>query len=223
MAAIGLLADSDGDLEAFDAAYEALKALGAKRFIFPGGRYSDVDEWVARRKERARGGRGYSDVDFLADVSAFLLAEDQVERPPAFGEGAEVEGALQELARLDSRFLRTPERGAPEYQDPAIAKKAVELIGDTLCCVVHDRNELVKDDLVNALVFIHGNEPEPKVVKIGPRYFVTPGRLSGATQRTCAVLTTAEKGLQFKAITLEGKELVSELLVIGGKTKVSVK
>src|SRR4051812_6107131 len=84
MAAIGVFSDTHGDLKAFDAAYELLKSKGARRFVFAGGRYSDLDEWVLWKKESARGGRDYSDLDFLADVSAFLSDKEQVDRPAAF-------------------------------------------------------------------------------------------------------------------------------------------
>ncbi len=82
---IGVFSDSHGDLQAFDAAYELLKAKGARRFIFTGGRYSDLDEWLLMRRQKARGGRTYNDSDFLADVSSWLTTQQQVERGPAFG------------------------------------------------------------------------------------------------------------------------------------------
>ncbi|MBI3184892.1 MAG: hypothetical protein HYZ28_22360 [Myxococcales bacterium] len=224
MGAIGLFSDSHGDLRAFDRAYELLKGRGAKRFVFPGGRFTDLDEWVSWRKEKARGGRSYSDTDFLADVEAFLSSQEQVPRPPAFGEGAEEAKQAAEIARLRDRFLRTPERDCLQYRDPQVPKKALELVGDALCCVVYDRNDLEKEDLLNAAVFIHGKDPEPKVVQIGPRYFVTAGKLTGAAEQTCALLEPGEGGLRFTAFTLDGRELVSgQQLALSAKTKLSVK
>ena len=40
---IGVFSDSHGDLGAFDAAYELLRAKGAKRFFFLGARYADLN------------------------------------------------------------------------------------------------------------------------------------------------------------------------------------
>src|SRR4051812_43322693 len=105
MAAIGLLSDSHGDLEAFDKAVWLLKAKGARRFVFLGGRYTDLDEWVIWKKEKMRGGRGYGDTDFLADVGAFLLKQDKPEPVPV-GEDEEDEASI---SRIKDRFMRTPE------------------------------------------------------------------------------------------------------------------
>jgi hypothetical protein len=216
----GLFSDSHGDLGAFDAAYELLKAKGAKRFFFMGGRYTDLDEWVLRRKEKARGGRNYTDQDFLADVSNFLSAQEQVTRPMAWGSSGEEAG----IDRLKERFARTPERDCLQYLDPNVDKKRVDMLGDVLCCLVHDKNDLTKDDLLNAQVFIHGKESEPKLVQIGPRFFVTAGKLTGAAEQTCGLIDTGEKILGFSAFTLDGRILVDrQPLALAGKTKLSVK
>ncbi len=76
-------------------------------------------------------------------------------------------------------FLRTPERDSLQYRDPSIPRKVLDMVGDTLCCLVHDKNDLNREDLLNALIFIHGKESEPKMVQIGPRYFLTPGPAGG--------------------------------------------
>ena len=73
---IGIFSDSCGDLGAFEAAYELLRSKGAKRFFFTGGRYADLDAWVAMRGEKARGGRAYSDKDFLAEADNRLMLLD---------------------------------------------------------------------------------------------------------------------------------------------------
>jgi hypothetical protein len=217
---IGLFSDSHGDLAAFDAAYELLRKKGARRFFFMGGRYTDLDEWVLWRKDRARGGRGYTDQDFLADISNFLSQREQVARPPAWGEAAEEET----IDRIKDRFVRTPEKDSLQYMDPAIDKKRVDMVGDALCCIVHDKNDLTRDDLVNGQIFIHGKESEPKVVQIGPRFFVACGKLTGAAEQTCGVLDLVERQLKFSAFTLDGRALITEqVLPLGGKTKVSVK
>ncbi len=187
MGGIGLLSDSHGDLSAFDAAFELLRSLGARRFIFIGGRFDDFDQWRTW-KQQAPGGL-----------------------------------SLDELAKLGDRFLRTPERDCPAYADAAIAKKAMDMLGDVLCCVVHDKNDLTRDDMLNAAVFVHGRELEPKVTQIGPRFFVTPGSLN-APIASCGLLETAEKNLKFSAYALDGRSLIDgHLLSVGLKTKLSVK
>lgn len=225
---IGVIADSQGDLQAFDAAYELLRAKGAKRFIFAGGRYSDLDEWILMRKEKARGGRSYGDQDFLADVTSWLSGQSVESRGPVFGQFEEAVREQQESEELDhlkEKFVRTPERESLQYMDPSVDKKAVDMIGDALCCIVHDKNDLTKEDLINATVFIHGKESEPKVVQIGPRFFVTPGRLTGAADQTCGWIELVNHQLQFTAFKLDGTVVVpaQKLVAAVGKTKLSVK
>jgi hypothetical protein len=219
---IGIFSDSHGDLGAFDAAYELLRAKGAKRFFFVGGRYTDLDEWFLQKREKARGGREYSDQDFLADVSSWL-AGSQPAGPRATPKPMpKVE--TEDLTRVKERFLRVPEKGSLQYLAPEIAKKAVDMVGDTLCCLVHDKNDLNREDLLNATVFVHGKESEPKVVQIGPRFFVTPGKLTGAADQTCGLLDVVEKNLRFSAFTLQGRAIVDgHVLQLGTRTKLSVK
>lgn len=221
---IGVLSDSHGDLEAFDAAYTLLAGKGARRFLFAGGRYSDLDEWLLWRSERERGGREYSDLDFLSDVSAWLTKEEQVERPPAFGEGGEEAAQGNDTVKLKSRFTRTPERDSLHYLDAKIANKSIDLIGTSLCCLVHDKNDLTREDLLNASIFVHGTSQEPKVVQIGPRFFITPGRLTGAVEQTCGLLELEGSELRFSGFRLDGHVVIdSQPLALGQRTKLSVK
>jgi hypothetical protein len=223
---VGLLSDSHGDLDAFDRAFELLREKGARRFIFAGGRYADLDEWVLLRRSRARGGRSYTDEDFLADVSNFLGSRDPVERPPAFSEepAERAEAPEEDLEKVFSRFLRVPDKESLQYLEARVPNKAVDMIGDQLCCVVHDKNDLTRDDLLNAQVFVHGREGEPKVVQIGPRFFVTPGRLAGAAEQTCGLFERVERSLCFTALRLDGQVLVHrQPLAVERRTRLSVK
>jgi hypothetical protein len=225
---IGVFSDSHGDLDAFDAAYELLRAKGARRFFFAGGRYTDLDEWHLRKKERARGGRSYSDGDFLSDVENFLSAKTPVGRGSAFGEGAKGPATPapepEDVALIMGMFLRTPEKNSLHYRDPNIATKAVDMLGDSLCCLVHDKNDLTRDDLLNAMVFIHGKESEPKVVQIGPRFFLSTGKLTGAAEQSCGLIEVVDKNLRYSAFTLDGRTLIDgQPCQLDRRTKLSVK
>jgi hypothetical protein len=147
-----------------------------------------------------------------------------VERPKAFGQTYELARAVEELAQMSERVLRAPERGSLEYQDRAIPKKALDMLGDTLCCVVHDKNDLDKEDMQNAMVLVHGKDLEAKVVQIGARFFVTPGRLTGGKQPTVGILDVQDKQVTFSAFTLDGSPVLEpQVLPLGGRTKLSVK
>lgn len=201
---IGLLSDSHGDLEAFDAAYRLLRSKGAERFFFLGGRYTDLEAWVTWRRQRSRGRKEYTDADFLADVASFLGSQEPEARPAPAADAGE-----EDPTSLRGRFVQTPERECLQYLDPSIPRKLLEMVGDQLCCVVHHKNDLTRDDLTNATLFVHGTSPEPAVVQIGPRYFVTPGRLAGAAEQTCGLMETGGRFPRFTAWRLDGKVVVN--------------
>jgi hypothetical protein len=186
---IGILADSLGDLDAFGAAYELLLGLGAERFFFAGGRYSDLDDWIAQKRRAA---------SQVADAQALL--------------------------RLEDKFVRAPERDSPNYADPKVGKKVLDMLGEVLCCIVHDKNDLDREDLLNASIFFHGKGAEPKVVRIGPRFFITPGQLSGAAQQTCGLIQRVDRDLLFSAFALDGQRIVDQRLPgIQKRSKLSIK
>jgi hypothetical protein len=212
---IGLLADSTGDIEALDRGTTLLLEKGAERLFFLGGRYPDVDEMLLRRKSARRGGREYNDDDFLNDVSSFLGKSD---------------GGLQaklrptdEDDRLRDRFSRVPCKESLEYREPQVPKKLVEMVGDVLACLVHDKSDLIKDDMLNAVFLIHGKSPEPNVVQIGPRFFVTPGRLTGASEQTCGLLELNGNQILFDAFTLDGRAIKHQELALARRTNISAK
>jgi hypothetical protein len=224
MTAIGVFSDSGGDLELLDAALKFLASKGARRFLFAGGRYDDLDEWVAWKREQVREAADYGDEDFLEDVQRFLIGLEQLDRPAAFGTAYEAMRAIEDLTRMKDKVLRAPERGSLAYQDSAIPNKVMDLLGETLCCLVHDKDDLSRDDLVNAVVLVHGKEREPGVVQIGPRTFVSPGRLTGGAQPVVGLFEASDRQLSFSAFTLAGQAVIDkQALNTGGKSKVSVK
>ncbi len=213
---LGLLSDSHGDLAAFDAAYELLRRHGARRFVFAGGCYRDLDDWLLLRQQRPRV-RPFPDAALVREEGGQLLA------PPHEPEAAPRPGD-EEPARIRERFSRAPERGSREYLDPSVPRKLMELVGDTLCCVVHEKNDLSRDDLENAPVFIHGSAAEPGWVQIGSRSFLTPGALSGVAQRSCALLEHVDGQLRFRAYALEGHALgAPRVLALERRSKLSVR
>ncbi len=224
MAGIGVFSDSGGDLGAFDAALRLLVEKGARRFLFAGGRFEDLDGWVQWKRSEARAKADYSNLDFLEDVSRHLLGLEQLERPPAFGSAWESERAGEALAQLKDRILRAPEKGCRAWADPQTPRKVMDLVGDALCCLVHDKNDLDKEDLMNATVLVHGQSPEPKVVQIGARSFVTPGRLTGGARATVGLLELQDRQLTFAAYGLDGQVVLGpQPLATAARAKVSVR
>ncbi len=224
MVSIGVFSDSDGDLTAFDAALKLLASKGARRFLFAGGKFADLDEWVKWKRAEVKAKSDYSSEDFLEDVRNYLIGLSQVDRPAAFGTAHEQVREIEELTQLKDKILRAPEKGSLAYADSAVPRKVLEMLGDSLCCLVHDKNDLDKEDMINAIVLVHGKDPEPRVVKVGPRTFITPGRLTGK-QPTVGLLEMVERQVVFSVFTLDGKAVIDRMpiQVGGGKTKISVK
>lgn len=220
---IGLLSDSRGDLDALEAGYALLAERGVRRFYFLGGRYADVEAWLARRSSQARGGRAYSDSDFLSDVSAWLTTNTETRRPGAFEEdGVHSDGEAQVQA-MRARFSTTPERDCLQYLDGSVPRKLMEMVGTTLCCIVHNKNDLNRDDLTNASLFIHGASREPAVVQIGPRFFITPGALAGAAEQTCGLIDTQDGVARFIGLRLDGTVVVEPTDLVASRRIPGVK
>jgi hypothetical protein len=212
---IGIFSDTHGDIDLFDNAVDLLQERGAKRFYFLGGDFADLDTWVKFRRELVRGEGGYSDQDFVSDIGSFLKMQGVPVAPNEEGDA---------LARIREPFLRVPDDESAEYSNGSMSKLAIDMLGDVLCCLVHDRDDLSKDDLENALVFCHGKEDEPKVVQAGQRTFVTPGRLSNTKTPTCGLLELVEKNLRFSAFSLDGKPVIDRhVIAIDRRTRLSVK
>lgn len=211
---IGLLSDSQGDLDAFDAAYELLCTVGARRFFFAGGRWSDLDAWLLERQRRVRSSGNRT------PLPVYLDEAQRIPAPLALTPAAPDEDWVQ----LKGRFQRTPERDCAQYADPAVPRKVLDMVGDSLCCLVHDKNDLTREDLENAALFIHGADPAPRVVQIGQRFFLSPGSLHGVATPTCALLAKTEKGLQYTAYTLDGSVAVEPQPVeVERRTRITVR
>ena len=127
---------------------------------------------------------------------------------------------------MKDKILRAPEQGSLAYQDTAVPRKVMDLLGDTLCCVVHDKNDLDKDDMVNAVgAGARRRKRSPKRGADRPAHLHAPraaqGR-QGADRR--AARRRRNRQLIFSAFALDGKTVIDkQVLAVGGKTKVSVK
>ena len=153
----------------------------------------------------------------LGELAENVGADHQRENMP----GVSLAQMLEDIEKVKSRFLRVAEKGSAQSGDATLA---MDMLGDVLCCVVHDKNDLGREDLLNATVFIHGGAPEPKVIQIGPRFFVTAGPLSGGERQTCGLLEVVERNLRFSAFSLDGSAVVDgQVLAVERRTKLSVK
>jgi predicted phosphodiesterase len=207
---IGLASDSFGNLGSLEKALDVFARSPVERVFFLGGRLADLDEALARR-------RGIRDVPVPRSDSEFLAA---------------VEGALARHAEPDpiaDRVVRVPSRACAEYASGALPRKQVDLLDGLICCLVHDKAELDRDDISNATVLFHGNADRAALVQIGPRYFVTPGRLrapppgEGGPPPTFCVLELTPRDLVLTVYSGEGARLREERARFEAGAKMSVR
>lgn len=153
---IGLASDSLGDVDALERALAHLVRAQVDRVYFLGARLADLDAALARRRGGARGApEPATDAEFLAAVQSALA---------------------RQADPLEGRIVRIASRACAEATDAHPAKQ-VDLVAGRICCLVHDKGELSREDIANASLLFHGNAAAAGVVQIGPRTFVTPGPL----------------------------------------------
>ncbi len=219
---IGLVADSRGDVDALEHACDFLvEEKGATRLFFLGGRYTDVDDLIQRKREAARGGAEYGDADFLADVAAFVAKAAEAEKG-----GVAHKLAKSEVEAYASRFARVPDRDCLQYRDPAVPRVLPDMVGDRIAILVHDKADLTREDLEPATFLVHGASKEPAVVQIGPRFFVTPGRLRGEAPEdgSFGLLELDARGaLSFVAYGFDGREKRRVETSLKARTKMTVR
>lgn len=214
---IGLASDSFGNVEALVVAFDTLSEAGAERIFFLGGRYADVDAALARKRAgapRAPRTPPEGDLGFLEAVQGALSRRAS-------------DGIEDETDRLARRVVRVASKACPEYQRDRAPRKVFEMVDGLICCLVHDKSELSRDDIANASVLFHGNSGHPALVAIGPRIFATPGHLRAfdpdGRPPTFALLDVGPQGMEMTIYSAFGEVVGKERVALGARNKVSVK
>lgn len=209
---IGLASDSHGNLALLGDVLERFAQAGVERVFFLGGCCADVDAVLARRgvaTPRAAPASPAGDLEFLAAVEDALARRAGVAADP-----------------LASKLVRVASRACAEYASGAVPRKWLDLVEGRICCLVHDKAELGREDIANASVIFHGNSPEAALVQIGPRVFVTPGHLRAPAPpgqpATCAIAELSERELVLCVLSERGEELrrARAAFAAGGKMSV---
>ncbi len=208
---IGLASDSFGNLELLDSVLDRFARAKVERVFFLGGRCADVDAVLARRAGGARGGKvPQTDGEFLAAVEGALARHAGASRDPLAG-----------------KIVKVASRACPEYESGAVPRKQVDLVEGRICCLVHDKGELSRDDISNATVLFHGNSGHGALVQIGPRYFVTPGQLRAPAPRgppaSYAILEVTPRELVLSVFSASGARVKEERASFAAGGKMSVR
>lgn len=206
---IGLASDSFGNVDALGRALDAFERARVDRIFFLGGRWGDLDVAIARRTAGGPAGKVESDLEFLAAVQGALARAAGSAKDP-----------------LATRLTRVASRACPEY-GAGVPVKHVDLVEGKICCLVHDKADLDRDDIANATVIFHGNSAAPGVVQFGPRAFVTPGHLRvEAPAGKPATFAVAEVSAHDLVLTVHGADGApgrQERVVLAQHGKLSVR
>ncbi len=128
---------------------------------------------------------------------------------------------------LATRMVRVASRACPEHARDPEARVHVDMVDGWICCLVHDKAVLTREDIENASVLFHGNSAQPALVQIGPRCFVTPGHLRAGppapAPATFALVELDARTLVMRVLSAEGTELRTDRAVLGASGKLSVR
>ena len=128
---------------------------------------------------------------------------------------------------LDARVVRVASKACPEYESGKVPRRQMDLVEGRICCLVHDKAELSRDDIANASILFHGNSAAAAVVQIGPRCFVTPGHLRAAPPQdrpaTFAIAEVTERDLVLTVYSAECAELRQDRASVATAAKMSVR
>ncbi len=92
-----------------------------------------------------------------------VVASGTSEQLDTFLRGERARLRLRSLERLPPKELRT-----------------VEMFGDRVAVLIHDKALLDEEDIFSAKLLIYGKSDRALVKAIGPRWFMTPGPVGGA-------------------------------------------
>ena len=104
---------------------------------------------------------------------------------------------------------------------PRAELRSVEMLGDRVAVLVHDKAMLDEEDIYSATFLVYGKSDEPFVKKIGPRWFLAPGRI-GSKGGGCIVLDDSGDEVVATFHDAEGQASRNEALVAVRSTKMSV-
>lgn len=208
---IGLASDSLGNVDALVRALGHLVRAQVDRVYFLGAGLADVDAALAARRAAARGSPGHAgDAEFLAEVESTLARQVGARSDP-----------------LDGRIVKVASRARGEDASGVHPPKQVDLVDGRICCLVHDKGELTRDDIENATILFHGNAAAAGLVAIGPRVFATPGPLRAPAGGGPASFAIADVGASELTLTVFGDDLaelrVERAPLAAGASKLTVR
>jgi len=96
---------------------------------------------------------------------------------------------------------------------PSGQSRTIEMIGDRVAILIHDKGLLDEEDIFAAHLLIYGRGDKPLVKRIGTRWFLTPGPINSAGGGI-AVLDDAKDEIELSIYDVEGKQSSTQLLAM---------
>jgi hypothetical protein len=104
---------------------------------------------------------------------------------------------------------------------PATQLRTVEIFGDRVAVLIHDKALLDEEDIFSATFLVYGRSNGPLVKKIGPRWFLTPGPIA-SIGGGCAVLDDSGEEVVATLYEADGRISASETMAVRRGPKLSV-
>lgn len=191
-----------------------------------------------------------SDVGALGRAAEFLLNGARVHRAIYLGNDGALDRAVAAWARKlvgddpsdEAAWRRAADvalQGKPEAIDkfvsserarlrlkslealPEEISRTIEMVGDRVAVLIHDKALLDEEDILAANLLFFGKSDAPLVRKIGARWFVTPGPI-GCEGGGLAVLDDEGEEITITIYDSAGKPSVKEALSVHRATKMRV-
>jgi hypothetical protein len=99
--------------------------------------------------------------------------------------------------------------------------RTVEMFGDRVAVLIHDKALLDEEDIFSATFLVYGRSDGPLVKQIGPRWFLAPGPI-GCAGGGAAALDDAGEDIIATLYDADGRASLSETLTVRRVAKLSV-
>jgi hypothetical protein len=199
---LGLLGPAEGDVAGLAKAAEALvEVCHVDRAIYL-GMDDALERTIESWSERLVG----SD---LSESGVWKHATELAER----GTPVDIDEFVRaERARLRLRVFESL---------PGGEARTIEMVGDRVAVLVHEKALLDEEDIFAANLILYGKSDEPAVRRIGARWFVSPGRI-GALGGGACVLDDSEDDVTVTVYDSSGKATHHEALTHSRSAKMRI-
>ncbi len=104
---------------------------------------------------------------------------------------------------------------------PDRAWRTIEMVGERIAVLIHDKALLDEEDILAASLFFFGKSDVPLVKKIGARWFVTPGAI-GSEGGGVAVVDDEKDEISVALYDSLGKLMRTQALTVPRSAKMKV-